>query len=170
MNSRKLFQQAIGFTLVVFLLVGCGGALVEPIPTPTPTLTPTLTPTPIVTGIEGRVYFAGTDLSIPDVSIQLNNPKISGGPYPQNPDLTIAKTTTDSQGYYSFLDILPGTYVISLTLATDTRVSSIDITDNEYLSYFEGTSSDGSTILYLVEPVLTVSQGEMVVEDFIVHE
>lgn len=160
MNRGKLFQQVIGLTLVVFLLVGCGAASVEPIPTSAP----------LITGIEGRVYFAGTDISIPDVSIQLNNPKISGGPYQQNPDLTIAKTTTDSQGFYSFLDILPGTYVISLILTTDTNVSSIEVTDNEYLSYFEGASSDGSTTLYLVEPVLTVPQGEKVVEDFIVHE
>lgn len=157
MNSRRLFQQAFGFTLVVSLLVGCGGAAA--------------THTPIVTGIEGRVYFAGTDEPIPDVSIHLNNPRTSlPSPYPQNPDLTIARATTDSQGCYSFMDILPGTYTISLVLTTDTRVSSIDVTEQEFLAYSEITSSDGSKTLYLVEPVLTVRLGEMVQEDFIVHE
>jgi len=67
MSSRKLLQQAIGLTLVVLLLGGCGGAQAgptvtaqplaapsEPMDTPAPTLTltllpPTDTPTPAAT-------------------------------------------------------------------------------------------------------------------------
>ncbi len=51
MSSKKLLQQTFGLTLVVLLLVGCGGAPAEPVATPTsvpPTPTPVPpTPTPI---------------------------------------------------------------------------------------------------------------------------
>jgi hypothetical protein len=74
MNSRRLFQQVIGLTLIVFILAGCGGTSVEPTatlvpptathtpvpptPTPTPTtvpLTPTPSPTPTMGMITGKV-------------------------------------------------------------------------------------------------------------------
>ncbi len=55
MNSSKPFQQVIGFTLVVLLLMGCSGARVEPTATPvhpSPTSQPepaeTRVPTPSV--------------------------------------------------------------------------------------------------------------------------
>ena len=70
--------------LTVLIMNGCAPAPTpEPTPTPVP---PTSTPIPKVTGIEGRVYFAGTDEPIPDVTILLNDPQLSGGPQ-QNPEL-----------------------------------------------------------------------------------
>ncbi len=98
----------------------------------------------------------------------LNNPQIPGGP-PQNPDLTVAKTTTDSQDHYSFRDIIPGKYVISLVMTTETRVSSIEVSVKDYMSSFEGASADGSTLLYIAEPGIEVSLGEILQEDFIIH-
>lgn len=54
MTSKKLLQQTFGLTLVVLLLVGCGGAQTKPAATPVPptdtpmlpTATPTATPVP----------------------------------------------------------------------------------------------------------------------------
>jgi hypothetical protein len=52
MTSRRLLQ-ALGLTLIVFLLTGCGGVPAEPTATstavPTPTLYPTYTPVPTMT-------------------------------------------------------------------------------------------------------------------------
>lgn len=144
--------------LANFTLLSCGAGQV-----------PDATPTPIITGIEGRVYFADTDEPIPDVNILLNTPQMAGRSQ-QNPELTIAKTKTDAQGNYSFTDIVPGTYVVSLSMVSETKVSSIEVTVNDYISYFEGTSKDGKTILYIVEPEFVVLSGVTVQEDFIVHK
>ena len=160
MRGKRLLQQVIGLTVVALCLAGCGGATAKPTATPTSA--------PMVAGIEGRVYFADTQEAIPDVTMALNNPQIPGGP-PQNPDLTVAKTTTDSQGHYSFMDIVPGKYVISLVMTTETRVSSIEVSVKDYMSSFEGASADGSTLLYIAEPEIEVSLGEILQEDFIIH-
>jgi hypothetical protein len=61
MTGRRLLE-ALGLTLIVFLLTGCGGALAEPTATPTavptPTLSPTPTPVPFVVGdwVEGHFW------------------------------------------------------------------------------------------------------------------
>ena len=164
MDHLKLFQQSLGMALILVFTSGCSTN--TSIPTLVPP-TPTPTPTPIVTGIEGKVYFADTDEPIPDVIMELNNPQLG---QQQKPDLTIAKTTTDLQGRYSFTDIVPGTYVISLNLVTETRVSSIDFTVADNGRKFLGESDDGSFFAFFVEPEFVVPLGEIVQEDFVVHK
>lgn len=83
-SHKKLLQQAMGLTLIVLLLAGCGGAPAEPTSTPTlipvpptatptpipPTATPSVTPTvaPIVT-LSGRLLYADSENPVADTSI-----------------------------------------------------------------------------------------------------
>ncbi|MBN2555475.1 MAG: carboxypeptidase regulatory-like domain-containing protein [Anaerolineales bacterium] len=164
-KNGRMLQQALGLALILLLLAGCGGeTTAEPTPTPMPTQAP------IVTGIEGRVYYAGSDRPIPDVTILLNNPYLTGGPFQQDPALTICEATTDANGAYAFLDIVPGTYVVTFTFTTDTPVSSIDVTKSENISRFELPIPNSDLIFYATEPIITVAAGELVQEDFIVNE
>ena len=161
MNKRITALPLIIISLLVLSLplASCGtGQLFGPEPTPTPD----------VTRIQGRVYYVDSQDPIPDVTILLNDPSFGE----KNPALTTAKTTTDADGKYSFMDIIPGTYVITMQIVTKTGVSSIDMTVNtaEFLSSFEGVSSDGSTTMNMVEPQIEVPAGEVVLEDFIVHK
>lgn len=161
MNKRitTITLIIISLSLLSLLLAACGnGQLFGPKPTSTP----------VVTGVQGKVYFADSKEPIPDVTILLNDP--SSGK--KNPDLTTAQTTTDAEGNYSFMNITPGAYVIGIKLVTKNPVGSIDFTENisEMLASFQGTSQDGSLTLTMVEPQIEVPAGKVVQEDFIVHK
>lgn len=64
MSSKRVLQQAVGLTILVVLMAGCGGSA-EPTPTSTPappTSTPAPpTPTPV---LEGRVDIGGREMYI----------------------------------------------------------------------------------------------------------
>ena len=56
MNSRRLLQQTLGLTLIMFLLTGCGRALAESAATSTPAPTPTPTPFAVGEWLEGHFW------------------------------------------------------------------------------------------------------------------
>jgi hypothetical protein len=80
MSKKKVLQQALGLTLAMLFLAGCGGAPVEPtstytpvptsvLPTATPvppTVTPTVKPSATLTG---RLLFADSQEPLTDTSI-----------------------------------------------------------------------------------------------------
>jgi len=124
------------------------------------------TPAPVVTGIEGRVYFSDTNEPISDVNLMLNDPQLSK----QDTDLTIAKTTTNSNGDFSFKNIIPGTYKLTLYYVTKTRVKSVLGTPIGSHAAFSGQSKDGKTYLYILEPEIIVTLGEVVQQDFVIEK
>lgn len=161
MNKRILTFNLIIISIILLslALTSCGtGQLFGPKSTPTPDLT----------GIQGKVYYADSNEPIADATILLNNSKLSGE---KNPDLTTAKTTTDADGNYSFLNIAPGKYVISIELITKIGINSIDFTENvsETLNSFQGVNQESGSTMTMVEPQIDVLAGEVVQEDFIVH-
>ena len=161
MHKRITITTLIMINLFAFSLIlsSCGTKQI---------VSPEPTSTPVVTGIQGRVYYADSNEPIQDVRILLNDPGLGGE---KDPNLTTSETTTDAEGNYSFMNIAPGRYVISIQLVTKTAVSSIDFTENisDMLSSFQGMSQDGSSTMTMVEPEIEVTQGEVFQEDFIVH-
>jgi len=89
MSKKKVLQQALGLTLAMLFLAGCGGAPIEPTSTYTPVPTsvpptatpvpPTETPTPIPPTVTltvepsailtGRLLFADSEEPVTDTSI-----------------------------------------------------------------------------------------------------
>ena len=122
---KKSFQSALlAFVFLTVLLSSCAPAstsipptstflppTVTPVP-PTPTITPTLTPTPTATvlsstgKIEGHVFQSDTNRFFSGASVELNIADLDSG----DPGFNVAKTTTDSDGYYVFDEVAPGTY------------------------------------------------------------
>jgi hypothetical protein len=98
MNTK---QRMIATCLLASLLIsGCGlGQLLEP------------TPDPTKGRIEGRVYRSDTDESIANASVTLNDATKEA----EDPERSVAETTTDQQGRYSLVNIEPGDYTLSVS-------------------------------------------------------
>lgn len=103
--NRKV-EQVISVGLVLLFLVGCSSLATPSLPTAT-SIPPTTTPTPMgPSRIEGRVFRSDMAKPIACATIAL---------YDAASDKKIAETATDEQGQYSFVDVKPGTYWMTIT-------------------------------------------------------
>jgi len=89
MNSNKFLQQTFGLTLVVLLLAGCSG-------------------TPTTGSVEGTAFRSDTGEIYAGAEVELWAP---GGD-----DRFSVTTMTDEQGSYSFADLEPGEYFVSVSV------------------------------------------------------
>ena len=101
-NANLYLIVAVTIVAVV-LLAGCSGILPAPA---------TATSTADPTGIEGRVYRSDTDESFANASVELSDAAKEA----EDPNRTVAKTTTDQEGRYSFAGIQPGGYTLNVPL------------------------------------------------------
>jgi hypothetical protein len=97
MGRGKLLQPAIGVTLAMLLLVGCG------------------TSAPTTGRVEGKVFRSDTDETYAGVEVEL------WAPGPVDERFQVA-TTTDEQGHYAFTDLEPGEYIVGVSV----EVGSMD--------------------------------------------
>jgi len=102
MFARKMFLSLV--VVIILLLTACGTPA-NPLPTPT------MTPDPTKGGIEGKVYRSDTGESIANVSVTLNDATKEA----EDPERSVAESTTDQEGRYSFVNIEPGSYTLSVS-------------------------------------------------------
>ncbi len=112
--KKTIRSVVLAFIFVLAVVSGCAPAP-TPLP-PTPTLTPTITPPPTATltptleyvpvELKGRAFWAGTDAPISDFTVILGDPE----------EFT---ATTNADGNYSFKDLKPGKYALSVKWEMD---------------------------------------------------
>jgi len=108
MNRKKLSMAWIALGLAMSLLVGCGG--------------PSTTKTEgTVTKIEGTVTLNG-DVGKPIANVEVFLVLTA------DPEEDVARTTTDSQGKYSFEDVGPGNYMVGAAVRGRCSVVIPDVT------------------------------------------
>jgi hypothetical protein len=141
-------------------VAGCGSAAT------TPKTAALVTTTTMVGsgGVQGKAYYAGTNEPIAAARLTLEltdkmDPNASTG----------EKTTTDAEGNYSFMNVLPGTYTLSFTVEADTAISGVQPTGDilGVAATINGKLADGR-FGYEVMPVIEVPAGKVVNEGFVV--
>ena len=95
MFARKMFLSLVA--VIILLLTACG--------------TPTMTPDPTKGGIEGKVYRSDTGESIANASVTLSDATKEAN----DPERSVAESTTDQEGRYSFVNIEPGSYTLRVS-------------------------------------------------------
>lgn len=176
MKFRKSSPSLIiGAWLLLLFLVSCGvPATPTPLPptaTPTPippTATPLPTATPILTTgrIEGKVFRSDTGKSIANATVSLDDATLD----PKDPKFKVSETTTDVQGRYSFADVKPGRYSMSVTWLfqnqSDSPCPGVGMTRDGWL-VIVGVRKDGGLVLVAtgVEQKFTVAAGETLRRD-----